>query len=352
MFALTGCAQGTFDNVPPYDAAIQDASTDYNATEASTIIEAAADAGFAYGSFDQSYPETDRMIYNGGFVMTAPINVYLIWYGNWSYDTNTAPIIENLMSNIGGSDWFSINALYYQKALYTIPDGGLTGYNDVGIVDSGDDAAIGPTTQVFVSNAVNYVGSINVSYTHGTNLFVSDVEGIVSDAIAANSFPLDPNGVYFVLTSKDVDQFNGEDISCDNFCGWHEETDVLNADIKIAFVGDPMACPDACTLQLAYLSKGIMNSPNGDWSADSMASIMAHELSESASDPNPFGLVAWLDDMGEESCDKCAWVFQNVYLTDTGSVANVHIGSSNYMIQANWLLDNSDPNGGHCSLHR
>ena len=37
-----------------------------------------------------------------------------------------------------------------------------------------------------------------------------------------------------------------------------------------------------------------------------MASIIAHELEEAATDPD---LNAWYDRRGDENADKCAWTF-------------------------------------------
>ena len=45
-----------------------------------------------------------------------------------------------------------------------------------------------------------------------------------------------------------------------------------------------------------------------------MASVIAHELEEAATDPD---LNAWYDSRGYENADKCAWTFGTTYTART-----------------------------------
>src|SRR5207245_7347807 len=108
--------------------------------------------------------------------------------------------------------------------------------------------------------------------------------------------PRDSNGVYFVLTSADVNETSG---FCTQYCGWHTRGTISGTDIKYAFIGNPDRCPSACQAQTV--------GPNGNAGADGMASIIAQELEEAASDPD---LNAWWQtSTGMENADKCAWKF-------------------------------------------
>jgi hypothetical protein len=73
-----------------------------------------------------------------------------------------------------------------------------------------------------------------------------------------------------------------------------------------------------------------------------MASIIAHELEETTSDPD---LNAWYDAMGNENADKCAWSFGTTYPSG-GGFANMRLGTRDYMIQQNWV----NASGGYCAL--
>ena len=83
-------------------------------------------------------------------------------------------------------------------------------------------------------------------------------------------------------------------------------------------------------------------SPNGNVGADAMASIMAHELEETATDPD---LNAWWDSRGYENADKCAWTFGSIYRVSNGAAANMRLGSRDFLIQQNWV----NANRGYCA---
>ena len=103
-------------------------------------------------------------------------------------------------------------------------------------------------------------------------------------------------------------------------------------DVKYSFVGDPGANA-ACNTQTTI-------SPNGNVGADAMASVIAHELEETSTDP---ALNAWYDTRGYENADKCAWTFGTTYSVN-GATANMKLGSRDYLIQQNW----KNIGGGGC----
>jgi hypothetical protein len=239
--------------------------------------------------------------YHGGPVMLGTTNVYYIWYGNWSGNSATT-ILTDLANGIGGSPYFNINTTYYNGA------------------------------NQHVSNSVNYAKSTNVGYTHGTSLSDSAVQAVVSDAVSSGALPTDTNGVYFVLTSADVNESSG---FCTQYCGWHTHGSIGGSDIKYSFVGNPDRCPSACEAQTT--------GPNGNAGADGMASIISHELEEAVTDPD---LNAWYDRQGAENADKCAWTFGTTSTASNGSSYNVTFGSRQYLIQRNWV----NSGNGFCSM--
>lgn len=323
------------------------------------------DGGWTDGSFDLGYVEGLPLDYMGGNVLTQPINVYYIWYGNWT-DPNVQPILEDFIKNLGASPWYQIDTAYYQQAGVTSPPPTDTSKSrfkiwpqaanvpadagteaslavDADINDAGVDSSANP--QIFVNGQVNFIGSVNVGYTRGNMLQDTDIAGIVGDAISANLVPVDLNAVYYVLTSADVQEVTG---FCYSYCGWHGNYPVNNQNLRVVYVGDTGSCPEGCSLQDVYLEAGVPTSPNNNWSADSMASVIAHELAESATDPDVNTTLAWIDYDSEEVGDKCAWTYGQPYETVNKSVANIKIGDRDYMIQQNWVSDGA---GGHCALH-
>jgi hypothetical protein len=239
--------------------------------------------------------------YHGGPLILGTTNIYYIWYGNWSGNTATS-ILPDLATGLGGSPYYNINTTYYNSG------------------------------SVAVTNATSYKTSINDNYSHGTALADSDVAAVVSTAITSGALPVDPNAVYFVLTSADVNETSG---FCTSYCGWHTHATIAGQDIKYSFVGNPDRCPSACEAQTT--------SPNGNAGADGMASVISHELEEAVTDPD---LNAWYDATGAENADKCAWKFGTTYTVSNGSQANMKLGARDFLIQENWV----NASGGLCSL--
>ena len=239
--------------------------------------------------------------YHGGPVILGTTSVYYIWYGNWSGNTASS-ILTDLANNIGGSPYFNINTTY--------SDG------------SGRH----------VTNAVAFKSSIDNNYSQGTTLSDASVKTVVANALTSGALPYDSNGVYFVLTSADVNESSG---FCTQYCGWHTHGTISGLDIKYAFVGNPDRCPSACAEQAT--------GPNGNAGADGMASIIAHELEEAVTDPD---LNAWYDTRGQENADKCAWTFGTTQKAGNGAAYNVTLGSRPFLIQQNWV----NASGGYCAM--
>jgi hypothetical protein len=245
--------------------------------------------------------KSNGISYHNGPVMTSPINVYYIWYGNWSGNTAVS-ILEDLAKNIGGSPYWHINATYTNAS------------------------------KVSVSQTVNFVKSVTDNYSKGTALTDANIQSIVSAQISSGALPKDANGVYFVLTSSDVNATSG---FCSQYCGWHTNGTISGSDIKYSFVGNPDRCPSSCEAQTS--------GPNGNPGADGMASILIHELEEAASDPD---LNGWYDSQGYENADKCAWTFGTQSTAANGAKYNVTLGSRQYLIQQNWVA----ASGGYCAM--
>lgn len=280
------------------------------------------------GRLDGSFPpdNTVHMRYHGGQVMINPINIYLLWYGDWS-QSQAPSLMEDMITNLSASPWYQINSFYYEQ------------------IETSHPGLASTKKTYYVNSHVNLIQSIDVGYSHGNYLADEDISMIVKENIDSNKLPLDSDGQYFVLISKDV----GEGLFCLAYCGWHDSQVMNEKDIKFALVGDTGACPNECSLETQYLQSGINHSPNDDWGIDGMASVILHELSEAATDPDPVSKPAWKDDWGYENADRCAWTYGQPYYTENCSIANVKIGNHDFMIQQNWVLD---ANGGHCGLSR
>jgi hypothetical protein len=214
--------------------------------------------------------------------MTNPV-IYLIWYGNWTGNT-AITIIENFAKNIGSTAWWNITRRYNKTA------------------------------------PITFGGSTYDSYSQGKNLSNTDILLIVFNAISSAALPQNTNGIYLVLTSADVT----EESFC-TYCGWHTYSWIV-----YGWVGNAeQKCPDRCI--------GWAAAPNNNRGADGMVNVIAHELTESASDPY---FNAWYGTgCSDENGDKCNWNYGQTYMLPNGTEYNIVVNGNYYLIQQNWRID-------------
>jgi hypothetical protein len=252
--------------------------------------------------------------YHGGPVLKAsPVPIYIIWYGNWtsgphaSDSATTVNLIESFLSSssLGGSTYEAINTTY------------------------GDNSGN-------VSGHLNFTKAVFDSYSRGTRFSDSGLQAIVNSHVGKD-LPVDPNGVYLVLTSSDVSESSG---FCSRYCGFHTHATLSGADIKYAFVGNVDRCQNACEIQ----TTGPNSPAPGVGGADGMSNVITHETEEAITDPD---LNAWFDSAGNEDADKCNFKFGPTSTQSNGARFNQTFGGHNWMIQMEW--ENS--RGGGCDQH-
>ena len=253
---------------------------------------------------------TDRSIaYHNGAVLTGTQIVYVIWYGNWAPNPSQQLLLAEFMSTLGSSPYFQIN----------------TGYpNGAGQAPSGD---------------LTFGGSSTDAYSHHAVLSEADVADVVANAVLTGGLPLDPSGIYVVLTSPDVTVQDGATQFCLTCCNLHGTSIVAGSPFRYAFVGHPARCPSACSSQA--------HSPNGDYAIDAMVSWLAAVLSEVVTDPNN---DAWFDRYGLENAEKCEGTYGTTYpvtnLWGQSAQANIKLGYRDYLLQQNWVNGKK----GHCAM--
>jgi hypothetical protein len=249
------------------------------------------------------------MNYYGGPLITTP-TIYLIWYGNWaqsngSDNANGQQIIRDWAAGIGGTPYYQLN-----KSL------SVSAYTISGNVN-------------FVAGAgheINDTGTTSTSYSK--SLTDANITAIVGRNIGSGKLNDDPNGVYFVVTSSDVNETSG---FCTQYCGWHTSDVINGTNRRYSFVGNANRCLSACAAQ--------SKSPNGNAGVDGAVSVLSHELEEANTDPD---INAWLDSRGAENADKCAWTFGHHQLqAANGSFYNMTFNNRQWLIQRNILKSGS-----------
>jgi hypothetical protein len=241
--------------------------------------------------------------------------VYFIWYGTWDNNAdNTAVqfILTDFVSNLGGTPYFQINAMY--------PNG-------FGGAPSG---------------ALIYSGAVLDRYSRGLELTASDMAAIVEDKLVTGQLPWDPTGIYVVLASADVSSISTG--FCTPAALPHHGTGIaFGSQFQYAFVGNPNRCPSAAAPQ--FFSGGVqLPTPNQNLAADAMASTLAQLLSRVITNPTN---GAWFDRYGLENAAKCVGQFGTTFATPNGARANLKLGPYNYLIQQNWVLGRKE----HCAMN-
>jgi hypothetical protein len=239
--------------------------------------------------------KTTAMSYYGGPMIETP-TIYIIWYGNWNQSNGSdnasgQTIVRDWANSIGGTAYYQLN-----QSL------SINGYN--------------------LTGNVQYGGDTTDAYSKGNALTDSNIQSIVDSAISSNRLPYNADGVYFVITSSDVNETSG---FCTNYCGWHTYGSITGGrHVRYSFVGNAKRCLNACAAQ--------STSPNGNAGLDAAVSVLSHELEEAATDPD---INAWLDSRGFENADKCAWTFGHAQYQANGAWANMAFGGRNWLIQRN-----------------
>jgi hypothetical protein len=255
-----------------------------------------------------------RILYHNGPVLRGTQIVYPVWYGNWANRLNDQLILADFLSTIGSTAYFRINSGY--------PDSS-------GQAPSADLAFGGSTTD---------------SYSHGATLTEADVADVVAQAILAGGVPLDPSGIYVVLTSPDVTLEDGATHFCQTCCDLHGESTVVGSAFRYVFVGHPERCPAGCATQFPNKV-----SPNGSYGADAMVAWLAHALNAVVTNPTGSG---WFDRYGLENSEKCEGTYGTTYEVPGGpygdqtAEANIRLGRRDFLIQQNWVNGKK----GHCSM--
>jgi hypothetical protein len=249
--------------------------------------------------------------YNGGPVFETAPTVYIVWYGNWTKKDKN--IIDYYFAHLGGSTQNKINTTYSDSA------------------------------NKFIPNAVTHsaANDYHDNYSMGKSINDTGIQQVIANAIKAGHLPNDTNGIYFVLTYKDVTDPDG---FCSQFCGYHgPSTSIVSGEvIKYSMVGDPDQCPSGCETSFIL---GDSSSPNNDPGADGTTAIMWHEFSESASDPEVNMVTAWAGNFCGENGDCCAWLFGTVKTDSHGHFYTNKVGTKEYAMQEMLKLTSKSRSG-------
>ncbi|CAO3627775.1 unnamed protein product [Mucor hiemalis] len=238
----------------------------------------------------------------GGGILQDKVNVYVIFYGNWSstQSKQDQATFLNFVDNISTSPWFSLFKQY---------------------TDANGKAVTGP---------LNLAAAVNDAGSHQLNLTTTIHKQIVSDAVNSGYLSptnrIDNNGIYVIMGGPDV----GDAHFCRNNCGYNSYSD----EFQYMFIGHPSLCPDKCMPQINKAA-----SPNNSPAIDAAITIFSHELQDTLTDPRG---NAWViksqNGLDIELADFCSSEgtsleqFGNLTTGQAGSY-NLEVAGGKYLVQ-------------------
>ena len=162
--------------------------------------------------------------------MTAPVNLYNIYLGNFSdpISEEMKDLMDYVAENIGGTDWFKIKTAYYQ------------------INANG--------TKTYESDQANFIKRVEVQtdVQNGTLTDTAVIDLLIS-LFNSKELPVDANGIYNVIFRGDYN-YNGWLLQ---WCGYHYGFYLSNGvAIKFTAVGDTGTLSDTAA-PLAYKCQAI-----------------------------------------------------------------------------------------------
>ncbi len=253
--------------------------------------------------------------------MASPADVNFIWHGNWSGNTATT-ILPQLISDLNHTTYTNILSSYTSPATKQVPTETLN---------------VGSSYFVTSSSSQWQGASLDGTPGHtGTN----SIESIVNSVISSKGLS-DPNALYFIMTAPSISVSGFET----QFCGWHDSTGwgTNTLGTQFGFIGDSSTQGSGCDAPLEDTA-GI----NGNYGADVMASVLAHETFEAITDPTG---NAWWDNIssgntaGYEEADMCAYQHGATH-SSNGANYNVTLNGDRYLLQQQWI-NNTTPGVSH-----
>ena len=265
---------------------------------------AAARAGGPFGA-----SSTSNLSYHGGVggigVEDKP-KVYLVFWGSqWSSDpSGEAAILNNFLSNVGGSSWVNSVIQYCQgvaTGAVACPSGSDLAGNPASVLagvlhDNTTAAPAHPKQSQLAAEAVRAAGQF------GNNTATSNAS------------------VQYVIATAHNNNSRGFGTQ---YCAYHSYTSSSYG--NVAYTNLPYITDAGASCGANF---------NGLGAKAGITIVEGHELAETMTDQFPSG--GWLDSNGSENGDKCAW---------SSATTNETFGTSSYAVQPLWSNAGNNANG-------
>jgi hypothetical protein len=238
---------------------------------------------------------TPPLLYHGGPVLLSPTVYAIFWVPPHLQDghaTSLSSAYQNvqttLLNEYFGHAIGNNNTQYYQivgtTKSYIQNKGSFGGsYVDTSLYPGSD--CFDPSNQL----------------TNGNNCISdTDLRNEITKVMGIKGWTGGMNKVFLLFTSSNEGQCAVSKTNCSyvQYCGYHSYF-INRSNQTVIYTNQPYGNPTACQISGAP-------SPNSNPAADTAATAVSHELSESITDPL---INAWKDSSGSEIGDECAYYY-------------------------------------------
>ena len=284
-----------------------------------TVEWARQHAGHGHGPGGGGGGGSKNLVYNGGVsgigVETAPRVYLILWGSQWNGGdpSGEATILNDFLSNVGGSSWLNSVTQYCQGVA-----------SGTEFCNGGSGTAAGNQAGMF--QGVWYdTGSPAPSRPHQSDLAA---EAVRAAAYFGNTGAGSNDSAQYVIAtaSRDNPQGFGR-----QYCAWHSYTSSTYG--NVAYTNLPYITDAGASCGAGFNNLG---------AKAGITIVEGHELGETITDQFPAG--GWLDSGSAENGDKCAWISSG-----QGAAASVSLNGVYYPVQSLWS-NAFNNNGGGCVL--
>ncbi|KAG2200623.1 hypothetical protein INT47_007367 [Mucor saturninus] len=245
----------------------------------------------------------------GGSILHDKVNVYIIFYGNWSstQSQQEQTTFMHFIDHISISPWFNLLKQY---------------------TDGNGKAVTGP---------LNLAAAVNDAGSHSLNLTTTIHKQIVLDAVNSGYLSptnrLDNSGLYIIMGAANVQDAD----FCKTNCGYNSWSD----EFQYMYIGYPGACPESCIPAV-----NMNTSPNNSPAMDAAITIFSHEIQDILTDPRgdaweiptQSGITVELGDFcSGEGTSKDQ--FGNMTQDQQSGSYNLELAGSKYLVQTIFNLE-------------
>ncbi|KAI8981469.1 phosphate-induced protein 1 [Pilobolus umbonatus] len=252
----------------------------------------------------------DKFTNIGGSILHDKVNVYIVFYGNWTTPQlkSEQTIFMDFVDTISTSPWFNTLKQY---------------------TDNNGKSVTGP---------LNLAAAVNDEGSRGTELTNALHKQIILDAVNSGYLSpinrLDSNGVYVIMGGPNINDSE----FCKKHCGYNSHSD----EFQYMYIGYPASCASDC---IPADNKDI--SPNNSPAMDAAITIFSHEIQDVLTDPRD---DAWAikqsDSLIIELGDFCSK--EGVSADQFGAVKkdkgsyNLEIGEKRYLVQSIFNMEKKE----------